>query len=100
MKTSTVNYARPTTIHADPQTSPNTAQGYQESHELARLAGDVSSNHSLTLEAAQEAFLRALDVDLDARTLKVSAGKGMVSREIELETKDVKALKNWIDARP
>jgi integrase/recombinase XerC len=44
--------------------------------------------------------LRLEDVDLTAGVLKVRAGKGMVAREIELEAKGIKALKNWLAVRP
>lgn len=43
--------------------------------------------------------LRLTDVDLAGRVLRV-VGKGMVTREIELEKKGVAALKNWLAQRP
>lgn len=44
--------------------------------------------------------LRLGDVDLEARTLRVTAGKGMAAREIELEKRGILALKSWLAARP
>src|SRR6266581_3150449 len=39
------------------------------------------------------------DVDLDARVLRVRAGKGMQDREIEMEKKGVQAIKTWLAHR-
>jgi integrase/recombinase XerD len=44
--------------------------------------------------------LRRDDVDLEGRTLRVSSGKGMAARTIELEKKSAQALKTYISHRP
>lgn len=44
--------------------------------------------------------LRLSDVDLQGHTLRISMGKGMVTREIELEKKGIQALKSWLSVRP
>ncbi len=44
--------------------------------------------------------LRLSDIDLEARILRVTAGKGMAAREIELGKKAVQAIKNWLALRP
>jgi len=40
------------------------------------------------------------NIDLDARVLRVSVGKGMVAREIELEKKGIQAIKSYLVVRP
>jgi site-specific recombinase XerD len=44
--------------------------------------------------------LRLDDIDFEQRTLTVRAGKGMVSRTIELEKKAIQAIKNYLTRRP
>lgn len=44
--------------------------------------------------------LKVDDIDFAQRTLIVRAGKGMVSRTIELEKKAIQAIKNYLDRRP
>jgi integrase/recombinase XerC len=44
--------------------------------------------------------LRLDDLDFAARLLLVRSGKGMVGREIELEGKAIKALRNYLAVRP
>src|SRR6266508_3475544 len=44
--------------------------------------------------------LSVADVDLDACTLIVRAGKGMRAREIELERRGTQALRAWLRVRP
>ncbi len=43
--------------------------------------------------------LKVQDVDLQNKVLRVRLGKGMVSRDIELEKKVIQAIKNWMDKR-
>ncbi len=43
--------------------------------------------------------LRIADVDLEGRALKVTVGKGMSAREIELEKKAIQAIKSWLAVR-
>ncbi|HEY0771866.1 MAG TPA: tyrosine-type recombinase/integrase [Sphingobacteriaceae bacterium] len=43
--------------------------------------------------------LRVDDIDFAQRTLTVRAGKGMVSRTIELEKKAIQAIRNYLDRR-
>jgi integrase/recombinase XerC len=44
--------------------------------------------------------LKVNDIDFEQRTLTVRAGKGMVSRTIELEKKAIQAIKNYLARRP
>jgi site-specific recombinase XerD len=44
--------------------------------------------------------LRIEDVDLTAGMLRVTSGKGMVAREIELEKRGIQAVRNWLANRP
>lgn len=44
--------------------------------------------------------LRLSDVDVEGRTIRVTAGKGMNSRDIDLERKAIQALKNYLQVRP
>lgn len=44
--------------------------------------------------------LRLEDVDLEGRTLRITVGKGMASRDIELEKKGIMAVKSWLAVRP
>jgi integrase/recombinase XerC len=44
--------------------------------------------------------LRMEDIDLPGATLRVTAGKGMVAREIELEKKAIQAIKSYLAIRP
>lgn len=44
--------------------------------------------------------LKTCDVDLEGRSLKVTVGKGMAAREIELEKKGVLAVKSYLAVRP
>lgn len=44
--------------------------------------------------------LRVDDVDLVGRVVRITEGKGMAQREIELEKKGVQAIKNWLGIRP
>jgi len=52
------------------------------------------------LRVSELCNLRLQDVDLDARSLTVTAGKGMTARTIELEKKVAQALKSYIAQRP
>jgi len=52
------------------------------------------------LRVSELCNLRLQDLDLDARTLTVTAGKGMTARTIELEKKAAQALKTYIAHRP
>jgi site-specific recombinase XerD len=44
--------------------------------------------------------LRIDDVDLTSGALRVTSGKGMVAREIELEKRGIQAIRNWLANRP
>jgi integrase len=44
--------------------------------------------------------LRLDDVDVEGRTLRVTSGKGMVARDIELEHKAILAVRSWRAVRP
>src|SRR5205814_3902596 len=43
--------------------------------------------------------LRVDDIDLDARMLRVTAGKGMAARQIELEKKATQAVRSYLALR-
>jgi integrase/recombinase XerC len=52
------------------------------------------------LRVSELCNLRLDDVDFGGRTLRITAGKGMVAREVELEKKGILAIKSYLAVRP
>ncbi len=52
------------------------------------------------VRVSELAALRVDDIDFASRVLRVRVGKGMAGREIELEPKVIKAIKNYLASRP
>ena len=52
------------------------------------------------VRVSELAALRVDDIDFASRVLRVRVGKGMAGREIELEPKVIKAIKNYLTSRP
>lgn len=78
-----------------------------EYNQLLLLAAGNTRDHCILqvflqtgLRVSELCNLRLQDVDLAGHTLTVTAGKGMLARDIDLERKGTQALKNWLKARP
>jgi integrase/recombinase XerD len=52
------------------------------------------------LRVSELCNLRVDDVDFAARTIRITEGKGMMAREVELEKKGILALKSYQAVRP
>lgn len=51
------------------------------------------------IRVSELCHLQMEDIDVQAGILKITAGKGMVQREIQLEKKGIQALKNYLSLR-
>lgn len=79
----------------------------EEYRAMLSLAGASSRDYAILqvflqtgIRVSELSGLKVSDIDLEARSLRVTAGKGMTTRDIELEKKGVQALKSYLAIRP
>ncbi|MCL5962551.1 MAG: tyrosine-type recombinase/integrase, partial [Chloroflexi bacterium] len=99
----------PTTGVETPKKEKNgrTALRPDEYTKLLSLAGGNPRDYAILqvflqtgVRVSELCNLRLDDIDIEGRTLRVTLGKGMAARDIELEKKGIMAIKNWLAVRP
>lgn len=78
-----------------------------EYNKMLALAGSNPRDHAVLtvflqtgVRVSELCNLRLGDVDMEERVLRITSGKGMAARDIDLEKKGLKAVKNWLGVRP
>ncbi len=79
----------------------------EEYNKMLSLAGSNPRDYAILqvflqcgLRVSELCSLRLADIDLEGRTVRITMGKGMVARDIELEKRGIMAIKNWLAVRP
>ncbi|MDO8670503.1 MAG: tyrosine-type recombinase/integrase [Dehalococcoidia bacterium] len=77
-----------------------------EYNKMLALAGSNPRDHAMLqvflqtgVRVGELCNLKLDDVDTEGRTIRITAGKGMTTRDIELEKKGIKAIKSWVAVR-